>query len=96
MDLMLSEYITSTAGDCGGKPCIKGRRIRVQDVAIFSEEMQQTPDQIAQEFDLTLAQVHAALAYYFEHIDAIRAEIRRERDEFVRLKAENPSKLRSA
>ena len=66
----------------------------IQDIQL--ELQRTTPDQIAQEFDLTLAQVHAALAYYFEHIDAIRAEIRRERDEFVRLKAENPSKLRSA
>ncbi|MBI3924131.1 MAG: DUF433 domain-containing protein [Armatimonadetes bacterium] len=75
---MLSDYITKTPGVCGGKACVKGRRIRVQDVSIMSEIHGRTPDEIATAYDLTLAQVHAALAYYFENIQEIREEIRRE------------------
>ncbi|MGE4204677.1 MAG: DUF433 domain-containing protein [Vulcanimicrobiota bacterium] len=96
MDLMLSEYITSTPGICGGKPCIKGHRIRVQDVAALTEYQQQTPVQIAREFHLSLAEVHAALVYYYEHLDEIRGQMRQERERFLKLKAESSSKLRSA
>ena len=35
-----------------------------------------TPQQILVEYpDLSLAQVHAALAYYYDHVDEIEAEL---------------------
>lgn len=55
----------------GGQPNIDGRRIKVPDVAFRHEYLGRGVDEIATEFDLTLAQVHAALAYYFDH----RAEV---------------------
>jgi hypothetical protein len=42
---------------------------------------------------LSLADVHAALAYYHDHREAIEAEARAERDEADRLKLSHPSKL---
>lgn len=72
----MSEHIVRTEGVCGGKPRIRDRRIRVQDVAYYSEWCDWTPDQIATELKLTLAQVHAALSYYFDNIDEIRQDIR--------------------
>ena len=52
-------------------------------------------DEIASEYDLSLADIHAALAYYFDH----RAEIDRsiqEDEAFVReLRRRTPSKLRA-
>jgi uncharacterized protein (DUF433 family) len=60
---------------------IVGTRVRVQDIYVEAEIRGQTPDGIVAGYPhLTLAQVHAALAYYFDHSDAIKTEIREERD----------------
>lgn len=65
---------------CFGQPCIKGTRIRVLDIAIEYERMGRSPDQIAEAHPgLSLAQVHAALTYYYEHIEEIDRAIRAER-----------------
>jgi uncharacterized protein (DUF433 family) len=68
-------HITHTPCVAGGKPCIAGRRIRVQDVYIWHEHHGMSPDEIADAYDLTLVQVYAALTYAFEHIDAIHRDI---------------------
>jgi uncharacterized protein (DUF433 family) len=67
----LDEHIEITPGVTGGKPRIAGRRITVQNIAIWHERMGKSADELATEYDLTLADVYAALAYYFDH----RAEI---------------------
>ena len=64
-------HITSTPGTRGGKPRIVGRRITVGDVATWYLQQNQSVDEIVRDYDLTHAQVHAALAYYYDH----RAEI---------------------
>jgi uncharacterized protein (DUF433 family) len=69
----LDQYIEVTAGIAGGKPRIAGHRITVQDIAIWHERLGRSPDEIAAEYGLTLAAIHAALAYYFDH----RADIDR-------------------
>jgi len=46
----------------------------------------QTPDELATWFDLSLAQVHAALAYYYGHKEVLDAEIKQRREEAVALK----------
>ena len=69
--------IVKTPGVCGGQARIDGHRIRVQDVAIEYEWQGLSPEEICREHPgLTLAQVHTALAYYFEHRDEIEAQIR--------------------
>ncbi len=67
--------IVSTPNVHSGKPRIAGRRITVADVSIWHEQMAMTAQQIATTYDLTLAQVHAALAYYHAYRDEIKAEI---------------------
>ena len=70
-------YITRKKGTCGGKPIIAGTRIKVSQIAIYYENMGYTPDDIIQAHPhLTLAQVHDALSYYYDHIHEINAEIR--------------------
>ena len=65
---------------CFGQPCIKGTRIRVLDIAIEYERMGRSPDQIVEAHPgLSLAQVHAALTYYYEHVEEIDRAIRAER-----------------
>lgn len=90
---MLDQHIESTPGIAGGKPRIAGHRITVQNIVIWHERMGKSADEIATEYDLTLADVYAALAYYFDH----RVEIDRSIEEsaaFVEaLRQRSPSKL---
>jgi len=71
MELTMIQHIIQTPGLRGGKPHIAGRRITVSDVAFFHLKMGMSVAEIAAEYDLSLASVHAALAFYFDH----RAEI---------------------
>ena len=50
-----------------GRPHIVGTTITVADIAIAKIYQMLDVDDIADYFDLPLAQVHAALAYYYEH-----------------------------
>lgn len=50
-----------------GKPCIAGRRIAVEHVAVWHERLGLSVDEIASAYELELADVYAALAYYFAH-----------------------------
>jgi uncharacterized protein (DUF433 family) len=76
------KHIESSPGICGGQPRIAGHRIRVQDIVLWTEQGQ-SPDEIVSAFpQLSLADVHAALTYYYDHRDEIDRQIR-EDDEFV-------------
>lgn len=56
---------------------IAGTRIRVQDIYAQAEVLGKTPAQIAESFaDLSLARVHAALSYLFDHREQIVAELK--------------------
>jgi uncharacterized protein (DUF433 family) len=89
---VIREYIGIKPGYCGGKPHILGHRIKVEEISLMHERMGMSPTQIVEDLPtITLAQVHAALAYYYGHRDEIEADIR-EGDEFVeRLRAGQPS-----
>jgi uncharacterized protein (DUF433 family) len=70
------EHVEITPGICGGKPRIRGHRIKVQHVVVWHERMGMTADEIASQHPgLTLADVHAALAYYWDHRERIDADI---------------------
>ena len=78
----------------GEKACIAGTRISVQDIYVWHELMGKMPDQIVAEYPfLSLAQIHSALAYYYDHADEIREQVRRGREEAERIKSANPPKL---
>jgi uncharacterized protein (DUF433 family) len=84
------QHVVVTPDTCGGKPRVAGTRIRVQDIVLWTEQGQ-SPDEIVTDFpQLSLADVHAALAYYFDHRDEIERHIR-ETDELVERMAANPS-----
>jgi uncharacterized protein (DUF433 family) len=69
--------IVSTPGTCGGRPRIDGHRITVEDVAIWHQRMGMSPDEIVSAHpSISLSDVHAALAYYYEHRARIDADIR--------------------
>jgi uncharacterized protein (DUF433 family) len=94
MAQIASEHIESNPQRCGGRPCIVGTRIRVQDIYVWHELQGRSPEEIVTDFNqLSLADVHAALSYYHDHRQAIEADVRAERDEADRLKLSHPSKL---
>lgn len=62
-----ARHIEMTPGVAGGKPRIAGHRSTVQTIVIWHEHLGRTADVIAAEYSLTLAEVYAALAYYFDH-----------------------------
>ena len=61
--------------DSGFKPRIEGRRITVQHIVVHHEHFDWDVARIAEAFNLTPAQVHAALAYYHDHKEAIDESI---------------------
>ncbi len=62
----------------GGRPKIAGTALTVSRIAGWYK-MGMTPEEIALEYPhLTLAQVHAALAYYHVNRDAIETDIAQE------------------
>ncbi len=95
MERLFKEHIEITPGICGGKPRIAGHRIRVSDVAIWHERLGMTADEIASTYHVTVADVHAALAYYFDYTAEIEAEIRESKRVAEELRALTPSKLRA-
>ena len=89
----LDNHIEVTPGVAGGKPRISGRRITVQNIVIWHERMGKSADEIATEYDLKLADVFAALAYYFDHRAEIDASIRNAQAFVEALRESTPSKL---
>jgi uncharacterized protein (DUF433 family) len=70
--------ITSDPKVRSGRPCIAGTGVRVSDVAMVMLFHTQDPGEIAAWFGLSLAQIHAALAYYYEHKPELDADIRQQ------------------
>jgi len=76
MGRVITEHIEMTPGVCGGRPCIAGHRIRVQDVVVWTEVHGLSPDEIVSGYpQLSLADVYAALAYYHDHREEIDQQI---------------------
>jgi uncharacterized protein (DUF433 family) len=94
MPQTLDAHIEQTPGVVGGKPRIAGRRIAVEDVAIWHERLGWSADEIASEYELTLADVYAALAYYYDHREEMDAAIREGEAFAEALRAQTPSKVR--
>jgi uncharacterized protein (DUF433 family) len=94
MTQVLSEHIVSTPGTCGGKPRIAKHRITVANVAVWHEKMRLTADEIADQYDLTLAEIYAALAYYHDHRKEIDASLEAERRLVAQFRKNHPSLLR--
>ncbi|MGV0023839.1 DUF433 domain-containing protein [Phormidesmis priestleyi] len=91
---VITEHIEITPGICGGKPRISGHRIKVEDIVIWHERMGMSPDEIVDRYPtLTLSDVYAALAYYHDHLEEIRQQIREDETFSSEMKAKTPSIL---
>ena len=61
------------ARDILSEPHIRGRRISVRQVYALVEEAGEAPETVADRFDLDIADVYHALAYYHDHPREMRA-----------------------
>ncbi|MBD2691386.1 DUF433 domain-containing protein [Anabaena catenula] len=75
MENNLDNYIEVTPGIRSGKPRITGTRITVADVAIMYLRMGHSLEEIAGKYQLSLASVHVAIAFYYEHRQEIDQQI---------------------
>ena len=89
----IGTLIVRTPGTCGGRPRIAGHRITVHNIAIDFNAGMKPEDIVAERAQLTLAQVYAALAYYYANKEAIDAEIASEIEEYDRLEAAYRAKM---
>jgi uncharacterized protein (DUF433 family) len=87
----LDQHIEVTPGICGGKPRIAGHRITVQQIVIWHDRMGKSADEIATEYEVELSDVHAALAYYFDHREVIDTAIQDSDAWIQELKQKTPS-----
>lgn len=87
--------IVSTEGVLGGKPRLAGRRISVLQVAEMALDDGLAPEEVADQLGCTLAEVHAALSYYYEHPEEMEAlrEQRATVDEKLREEVLTPDHL---
>ncbi|GAB4352319.1 MAG: DUF433 domain-containing protein [Cyanobacteria bacterium] len=72
----LGRYIEKTPGIRGGRPRMAGTRITIADIALMYLRMGQSLEEIAGKYDLPLAGVYAAMAYYYDRRDEIEKSIR--------------------
>ena len=85
----IGTLITQTPGICGGRPRIAGTGVSIRRIAGWYK-FGLTPEEITAEIPhLTLAHVHAALAYYHANRDEMDAEMAAEEAEADRLEREH-------
>ncbi|MEM9557081.1 MAG: DUF433 domain-containing protein [Acidobacteriota bacterium] len=71
----INEYLEIDPRRRRGAVTIRGHRLTVADLVTMHQRLGKSPDQIAGDFELSLAAVHAALAYYFGHRQEIDQQI---------------------
>jgi len=84
-----TQHIETHGNVCGGKPCVKGTRIRVWDIHICHDLHGQSPEEMVALYpQLTVADVYAALAYYLDHQQEIDQQANEDRAVVDQLEAE--------
>jgi uncharacterized protein (DUF433 family) len=91
----MSDHIEITPGTRGGKPRISGTRITVADVVLMHRRLGRALEEIAGTYDLSLAAVYAAMAYYYDHKDEIDQSLDQEEALAEAFRNNNPSRLRA-
>jgi uncharacterized protein (DUF433 family) len=89
------ERIVTKPTVCAGRPCIAGTRIRVQDIYVWHELQGRSADAIVSSFpQLAMADVYAALTYYWEHREEIQTQMKEETEFVEQMKDKHPSPLK--
>src|ERR1051326_3214158 len=84
----IGTLIVQTPGFRGGRPHVAGTGITVMRIAGWYK-LGLSPEEIAEQIQLSLAQVYAALAHYHANREAIDADLENEAAEYDRLACEH-------
>ena len=88
-------HITKDPEVCGGRACIDGTRIRVADIACLQREGY-APERMLEVYpSLNLAQVHAALSYYYENPQEIDSALQEDREVAQKIESDRANFLRN-
>lgn len=90
----MSDYIETAPETRAGKPRIAGTRITVADIVLMHRRLGRALEEISGTYDLPLAAVYAAMAYYYDHKDEIDRSLDEEEALAEAFKKNNPSLLR--
>ncbi len=78
-------HIVTDSAICGGNAVIQGTRFPVRSVVTYVLRQGCTPEELVAKFShLTLAQIHDALAYYYDNQEDIDREMMENREERAR------------
>jgi uncharacterized protein (DUF433 family) len=92
-EMLIDRHIEITPGTRGGKPRIAGTRIAVADVVILHRRLGYGIEEVSGTYDLPLAAVYAAMAYYYDHREEIDRSIEDDEAFVEAFKRDNPSLL---
>jgi len=93
METALERHIESLPQVRNGKPHLAGTRITVADVVIMHLRLGQSLEEIAGKYNLSLAAVHAAMVYYYDHRIMVDASIEEDQAFAEAFQRDNPSPL---
>jgi uncharacterized protein (DUF433 family) len=93
MEVILDRHIEITPDVRGGKPRLAGTRIAVADIVLMHLRLGQSLEEIAGKYDLPLAAIHAAMAYYYDHRAEIDQSIEEDQAFAEAFRRNNPSPL---
>ena len=95
MAIALDRYIEISPDVRGGRPRIADTRLTVADVVLMYRRLGQSLEEIAGKYDLPLAAVYAAMAYYYDHQAEIDHSIAADHAFAEAFRNSNPSPLRA-
>jgi uncharacterized protein (DUF433 family) len=95
MEIVLDHHIEISSDVRGGWPHIAGTRISVADIVIMHLRLGQSLEEIAGKYDLDLASVYAAMAYYYDHRSEIDEDIAADEAFAEAFRRNNPSLLQA-
>lgn len=95
MEAVLDRHIEIASTVRNGRPHIAGTRISVADIALMHLRLNQTLPEIAGRFDLSPADVYAAMAWYYDHRAEIDADIAADETFATGFEETHPSQLRT-
>jgi len=95
MAIALDRYIETSPDVRGGRPRIADTRLTVSDIVLMYLRLGQSLEEIAGKYDLPLAAVYAAMAYYYDHQADIDRSITADHEFAEAFRNNNPSPLRA-
>jgi uncharacterized protein (DUF433 family) len=94
MDDVIRKHIEIVDGYGGPVAKIVGHRVNVSHIAMYHEEEGWSPEEIVKQLPtITLADVHAALAFYYDNPEMMEAERSADERFYDELKERYPSRL---